>query len=74
MESDHVLDLPPSWVERLSIDRAAFLQRYACTYVCMYVYALVCRYVKETDGNRETKESHLYIHTRTHTQIGQEKL
>jgi len=28
-ESDHVLDLPPSWVERLFIDRALFLQRYA---------------------------------------------
>lgn len=27
-DSDHILDLPPSWVERLSINRADFLQRW----------------------------------------------
>ena len=28
-DSDHVLDLPPSWVQRLFIDRDVYLQRYS---------------------------------------------
>jgi hypothetical protein len=28
-DSDHVLDLPPSWVQRLYIDRDVFLERYS---------------------------------------------